>query len=238
MIDELMRKLAAEKGLRLEDGVFSRLSTFYSRLTEANAKMNLTRIEGEENTAHMHFMDSLSPLFFGQLNGSEKCLDVGAGAGFPSIPLAIARADLDITLLDAVGKKVKFLESLADIAPNTAPVHARAEDLAHKPQFREQFDCVFARAVAPLNVLCEITLPFVKIGGKFIAWKGPSAGEEIADSRGAIRALGADMNIIEHEYDLMDGLYNRRLIIVQKVRHTSTNFPRNPKVIRNKPINS
>ncbi|MGI5900186.1 MAG: 16S rRNA (guanine(527)-N(7))-methyltransferase RsmG [Christensenellales bacterium] len=238
MIDEIMRNLSEKYSLGLDDVAFYRFSTYYERLSKANEKTNLTRIEGEENTAHMHFLDSLSPLFLFSLERGARCLDIGAGAGFPSVPLAIARPDLSINLIDAVGKKVAFLKSLSDIAANITPLHARAEELARKAEFRESFDFVFARAVASLDILCEYALPFVKPGGAFIAWKGPAASQELAAAKKAIDALGGGINPQMFEYELMDGMYERRLLVIQKIRQTPPNFPRNPKTIRNKPIGS
>jgi 16S rRNA (guanine(527)-N(7))-methyltransferase RsmG len=238
MIDEIMRDLSERYSLNLDDVAFSRFSTYYERLSKANEKTNLTRIEGKENTAHMHFLDSLSPLFLFTLGEGTRCLDIGAGAGFPSVPLAIARPDLDITLIDAVGKKVAFLNTLTDIAPGIAPLHSRAEELARMAEYRESFDFVFARAVASLDILCEYALPFVKPGGAFIAWKGPAALEELGAAKKAINALGGDINAQVKEYKLMEGQYERRLLIIRKVRQTPLNFPRNPKTIRNKPIGS
>ncbi len=238
MIDEIMQDLSEKYSLALDDVAFYRFSTYYERLTKANEKTNLTRIEGEENTAHMHFLDSLSPLFLSSLSEGARCLDIGAGAGFPSVPLAIARPDLNITLIDAVGKKVAFLKTLTDIAPGIFPLHARAEELAHKAEYRESFDFVFARAVASLDILCEYALPFVRPGGMFIAWKGPAALDELSAAKKAISALGGDISALVHEYKLMKDQYERRLLLIRKIRQTPPNFPRNPKTMRNKPIGS
>ena len=238
MIAEIMKKIAEERGISLSETELSSFSTYYEMLKDANSKMNLTRIEGEENTAYMHFLDSLAPLFLCELPQGARCLDIGAGAGFPSVPLAIARPDLQITLMDSVQKKVKFLESLSNITPNTSALHTRVEDAANMPDYRENFDYVFARAVAPLDVLCEYALPFVRTGGAFIAWKGPALAEELAQAKKAIDALGGDKNATTYSYSLMNGEYERHLLWVKKIRHTSPAFPRNPKVIRNKPIGS
>jgi len=224
-----------ERGVLLGPDAVSRLSTYYERLTQANARMNLTRIEGEENTAHMHFCDSLSPLWLHPLPQGARCLDVGAGAGFPSVPLAIARPDLSLVLLDSVGKKVAFLQETAEIVPNIRAIHARAEDLARREGFREGFDAALARAVAPLPALCELTLPFVKVDGVLLAWKGPAAPEELEQAVKAIAALGGgEPQVLP--YSLMDGQYARVLIAVPKIRHTPPHFPRKPELVKKKPI--
>ena len=236
MIAEILRKIVAERNLSLDEAALCAFSTYYDMLKDANSKMNLTRIQGDEDTAYMHFLDSLSPLFLSELPQGAMCLDIGAGAGFPSIPLAIARPDLQITMMDSVGKKVKFLESLSEIAPNTIPLHTRVEDAAKMPEYREKLDFVFARAVASLDVLCEYALPFVKVGGTFIAWKGPALEAELAQAKKAIDALGGDAKTAMLSYSLMGGQYDRRLLLIKKIRHTPSHFPRNPKIIREKPI--
>lgn len=179
MIGEFLSRIARDHGVSLDLRAQNLFSTYYTLLETANQTTNLTRIIGEENTAYKHFLDSLAPLWLSPLPSGAHCLDMGAGAGFPSVPLAIVRPDLSMTLVDSVGKKVAFLQDVSDqLGLGFSALHGRSEDLGHNPAFRECFDVALARAVAPLPALCELTLPFVRVGGCFYAWKGPGAQEE------------------------------------------------------------
>ncbi len=169
------------------------LSRFHLLLSEWNKRMDLTAVLEEAEMIDRHYVDSLTPLTVdGLIPENASVIDVGSGAGFPGIPLAIARPDLTVTLLDAQQKRVRFLQEAADALhlSNVKAVHGRAEDTAHKEGFRESFDLALARAVASLPTLLELLLPFVRIGGRALCWKGPAVLGELPAGERAAKVLG------------------------------------------------
>lgn len=182
-------------------------------------------------------MDSLAVLTRVSVAAGERLLDVGTGAGLPGIPLAIAAPDAEVVLLEAVRKKVGFLEGVVRELglANVRVVWGRAEEFGRREGYRESFDRVAARAVAPLRELVEYTLPFVRLGGLFVAWKGPKAGEEIEEALGAIGVLGGKLQAVE-EYRLPRGGDRRYLVVVRKERPTAPAYPRRAGVPRRKPL--
>jgi len=211
---------------------------YASILLRENAKYNLTAITDPEEIRQKHFADSLALLDDAPCTvpPGASLLDVGSGGGFPGVPLKIARPDIKLTLLEATGKKADFLRGLvAELGLEAGVVHARAEIYARRPGFREQFDVVAARAVAPLPLLCELCLPFVKPGGAFAAYKGPAekAREELEAAAGAIKILGAEVERIHGEATAYGG---RTRIILRKISQTPANYPRNHGVMRKKPL--
>ena len=191
MIEEL-KALLDQGGVALDQEAADRLRAYHALLLEWNARMDLTNVP-EEEMAVRHYGDSLLPLaraaWFPQ---GAKLIDVGTGAGFPGMPLAIARSDFQVTLLDAQRKRCDFFLAVTDALAlkNVRILHARAEDAA-RSDLREQMDIAMARAVAPLNVLCEYLLPFVRVGGHALCWKGPAVTDELADGEKAAQILGA-----------------------------------------------
>jgi len=169
------------------------IARYHAMLCDWNARMNLTGDTDFETSLDRHYTDSLAPLRHAHLfpEGS-RLIDVGSGAGFPGMPLAIARPDLKVTLLDSLMKRIHFLTAVRDELgiSNVQLLHSRAEDGGRNPKCREQFDIAVARAVAPLPVLCELLLPFVKVGGHMICYKGPAAAEELEAGAKAARMLG------------------------------------------------
>ena len=192
MIEDLKTILAAAD-LTLDGAACEKLEAYHALLLEWNARMDLTNVP-EDEMALRHYGDSLLPLgqaaWFPQ---GARLIDVGTGAGFPGMPLAIARPDMQVTLLDSQRKRCDFLQAVADALSlrNVRILHARAEDAA-RSDLREQMDVAVARAVAPLNVLCEYLLPFVRVGGHALCWKGPALREELADGQRAARILGGE----------------------------------------------
>ncbi|NLA88172.1 MAG: 16S rRNA (guanine(527)-N(7))-methyltransferase RsmG, partial [Clostridiales bacterium] len=169
---------------------------YYDFLEEKNKVMNLTAISGEKDVAELHFLDSLSLLTLGSFEG-KSVIDIGSGAGFPGIPMKLAVPTLSLIMLDAQLKRIGFLKELCDTLRLTdvSPIRARAEEAAHT-DLRESFDFAVSRAVARLNVLAELCLPFVKEGGAFIAMKGTESDEEIIEAGTAIKTLGAEVDKI------------------------------------------
>lgn len=212
--------------MSVSDSQYDRLKKYSQLLVEWNEKINLTAITDPEGISLKHFYDSVYPFTMVDLPRNAKLIDVGTGAGFPSCPLKIFRDDVEITLLDSLNKRVKFLQTVSDeIYLEAQCIHGRAEELGKNSDFREQYDIACARAVANLTELCEYCLPFVKIGGMFIALKGSNGLEELIDSENAIKILGGKVEKSE-EYALPNG-DGRVLIVIRKVSQTPNKYPRN-----------
>lgn len=202
---------------------------YFSLLSEWNEKINLTAITEREEVWTKHFYDSLVGEKY--ISNGARVLDIGSGAGFPGVPIKIIRPDLDVTLLDSVGKKVNFLSLVINELGlvGIKAVHSRIEDLKEK----ESFDIVTARAVARLNVLVEYALPFVKIGGAFLAYKSVLSEEEIEEARTALAILGGEVETAKEE-TVGDNL--RTVIVIRKVKKTPEKYPRGKNLPRLKPL--
>ena len=176
MLEKMLIASAAQMGISLSDAQAEQFARYHEMLTEANARFNLTRVPDDlREAADRNYLDCMAPVAAGALEGVQTLIDVGSGAGFPGIPLSILMPGTHVVLLDALDKRVKFLQSVADaLHLNAEAVHLRCEDAARSPALRERFDCAVARAVAPMNVLAEYLLPFVRVGGRLLALKGPS----------------------------------------------------------------
>ena len=204
---------------------YDRFALYCAQLQEWNQRMNLTAITDDEGVAEKHFADSLLPLTMAELPQGAALVDVGSGAGFPSLPMALVRPDLRVTFLDSLQKRLTFLEQLtAKLRVNAAALHARAEDAGQDKLYREQFDVATARAVANLNALAEYCLPLVRVGGQFLALKGAAGEEELAAAAGAITKLGGRVEAV-HRYALPCG-DARVLIVIRKERPTPPQYPR------------
>ncbi|MBQ7999606.1 MAG: 16S rRNA (guanine(527)-N(7))-methyltransferase RsmG [Ruminococcus sp.] len=222
-------------GIELDYTALDRFYTYYKMLIDYNTRMNLTAITDEDEVIVKHFCDSLSLLAKCQVKQGAKVIDVGTGAGFPGIPLLIARPDIKLTLLDGLNKRLVFLSDvLAELGLQAEIVHSRAEEGAQDRNYREKFDVATSRAVARLCVLAEYCLPYVKKGGEFIAMKGPAAGEEIEEASNALKLLGGTISQVQ-EYTLSDDS-NRTLITVAKTAHTPPKYPRHNSKIKKQPL--
>lgn len=202
---------------------------YYQELLEWNKKMNLTSITNEDDVVIKHFLDSVFP--HGKIPCKSKVLDIGAGAGFPSLPLKFIRQDLNITMLDSLNKRVTFLKHIIDLnqLQNIQAIHFRIEDFKEK----NKFDCVVARAVASLPTLIEYSLPFLKVGGVLMAYKSKGAEEEISNSKRALQILGGEIKDII-KYNLEDN--ERCLLIIEKVKPTDNKYPRGKNLPKTKPL--
>lgn len=229
----MLEAAARECGLALTGDMLDALAEYWRYLVEVNAHMNLTAVTSDEEAVWRHFMDSLAPVRAGLLPAGARVLDLGSGAGFPGMPLCIARPDLDMTLLDSLKKRVDFLsEAARRTGAGAHAIHARAEEAA-RGGMRERYDVVTARAVARLNVLAELALPFVRVGGTLIAYKGPAAGEELAEAAEALRRLGGgDARVLPAGVPGRDS----QLVVVRKLRPTPRAFPRKPGEAARKPL--
>ncbi len=216
------------------NNLINRLKIYSNELIVWNERINLTAITEPSEIAEKHFLDCLLTFKFANIEENASVIDVGTGAGFPGMVLKVARPDLNVTLLDSLNKRLVFLNELSEkLNAHCNIIHSRAEDGA-KTELRESFDYAVSRAVARLPVLSEYCLPYVKLGGKFIALKGPGAEEEIESSSNALKVLGGEIeeNI---EYNLPSG-DRRTLIIIKKTSQTPTKYPRIGIKISKKPL--
>ncbi len=230
---EVLLSGAADWGLELAPQSLERFEAYYAFLSEANQVMDLTAVMGEEETARRHFLDSLSLLRFWDFRNA-RVIDVGSGAGFPGLPLLLAEPTVTLTLLDAQGKRVDFLASLCEkLGVSVRCVHARAEEAALEPGERDAYDCAVSRAVARLNMLTELCLPFVKPGGAFLAMKARDCDEELAEAESAIRRLGGKRERLER-FNVAE--VERTLVVVRKTGPTPKGYPRRFAKIKKEPL--
>lgn len=220
--------------IQLDDAALKRFAKYADLLVTWNQKINLTAITEPEDIAIKHFLDCLMILKYAELPQGASVIDIGTGAGFPGIVLKIARPDIKLTLLDSLNKRIVFLDALCSelLLDGVTTVHSRAEDGATK--YREQYDFAVARAVANMRVLCEYCIPYVKLGGSFIAMKGVSADEETCQAMNAIGLLGGKLT--KTESFSLPGCGNRSIIIIKKISHTSAKYPRIPGKITKQPL--
>lgn len=221
--------------IKLNDKMLLAFEIYYNELVEVNKYMNLTAITEKNEVYNKHFLDSLEIVRAIDASGKFTLCDVGSGAGFPSIPLAIVSDNVEVTIIDALNKRITFLNSLVKKLQleNVIALHKRAEDFAKEK--REAFDVVTARAVARLNVLAELCLPLVKLGGLFIAMKGQSGSEELNEAQSALKTLGGEV-IKTIEFDLPNDAGKREIIVVKKVKKTPQKYPRIFAKIKEKPL--
>lgn len=234
---EILAQKTVEAGLELSPKQLEQFNKYFEMLIETNKVMNLTAITEPEEVAVKHMVDSL--LAFDNSFNNKTLADVGTGAGFPGIPLKIYCPSLKVTLIDSLGKRLKFLENviselgLTDITCE----HARAEDAGKNKKFREKYDIVTARAVARLSVLSEYCLPLVKPGGMFIALKGSKYAEEISEGEQALKILGG--KLISSDEVKLPGLDDGRAIVkVKKIKPTPAAYPRKAGTPDKQPLGS
>lgn len=234
MIDKnRLCSLAKENGIILDDTALDRFDTYAELLVEWNGKMNLTAITEPDEIEVKHFLDCLMlPKYF-NLDNIQTVIDVGAGAGFPSVPLLIYKPDLCLTMMDAINKRLTFLDTAVHALGLEAQlIHERAEAAGQDENYREKFDLATARAVAPMNVLAEYCLPFVKVGGYFVALKG--SNDDTEEAKNAIATLGGE--IVDNISYKLNGTEPRSIVVIKKISQTPTQFPRKSKKISTKPL--
>jgi 16S rRNA (guanine527-N7)-methyltransferase len=234
MMDKMLTTLSEglpALGLNLEEAIQKTLCDFGHAMVKQNEVMNLTGITEDAAVANMHLLDSLTVLSTADLSG-KKLIDVGCGAGFPGVPLAIACPNAEITLLDSLGKRMKWLEEvLPTLGVSAECVTARAEEAV--ADRRESYDFATSRAVARLNILLELTAPYVKVGGAVLAMKGAAAKEELAECGNAIKKLGLKLEEVR-EFPI-DGTAHA-VIVLRKVSPTPAKFPRRFAQIKKSPL--
>ncbi|MBP1971047.1 16S rRNA (guanine527-N7)-methyltransferase [Virgibacillus natechei] len=227
MNPEQFREALVEQGIELSDHQMNQFAMYYQVLVDWNEKINLTSITDEDEVYLKHFYDSISVAFHYDFTGDISICDVGAGAGFPSLPLHICFPNLHVSIVDSLQKRIGFLNHLAAELElhNVAFYHDRAENFGKNNTFRETFDVVTARAVAKLSVLSELCLPLVRKNGDFIAMKGAQATEELADAKPAIERLGGETT--KHRtFTLPKEESGRSIVVVNKKGKTPKKYPR------------
>jgi len=237
MKPETFYRLLAEQNIILTDQQKAQFDRYFQLLVEWNEKINLTAITEKEEVYLKHFYDSIAPILHGLIANQEiKLLDIGAGAGFPSLPMKILYPQLDVTIIDSLNKRINFLQLLAEELglEGVHFYHGRAEDFAQDKKFRAQFDIVTARAVARMQVLSELTIPYLKVGGKLLALKASNAPEELTESKNALNLLFSKVedNI---SYTLPNG-DPRYITVVEKKKETPNKYPRKAGMPNKRPL--
>ncbi len=243
MIDKvLLQEYAAEYGVTVDAQAAERFDRYAQLLVEWNERMNLTAITQPNDIVLKHFADSLTVIPLLPEKQGFSLIDVGTGAGFPGIPLAIVRGDMQVTLLDSLNKRLTFLQQVCtELGIRAQRIHARAEEGGRNPQLRESFDVVTARAVAALPVLAEYCLPFLKKGGRFIAMKGPDSDAELEQASRAVTMLGGTVTEVKNlvlPVTPRAGVeeQERRLFLIDKTTQTPSRFPRQSAKISKEPL--
>lgn len=237
MNPDQFQKALLEKGITLSDKQMKQYEVYFKTLVEWNEKMNLTAITDQEEVYLKHFYDSVSAAFYYDFNQPLSICDVGAGAGFPSIPIKIAFPSLKVTIVDSLNKRINFLDHLAQELglENVQFIHDRAETFGKNPMHREKYQLVMARAVARLSVLSELCLPLAQIGGTFIAMKGGQAEDELQIGQKALSVLGGKL-ISVHSFKLPVEESERNILIIEKEKKTPKQYPRKPGTPNKTPI--
>ncbi len=218
--------------VELSKTLYEKLDIYAEFLVEYNKNVNLTAITDPEEILYKHFIDSILLAKYADIPENAFLIDVGTGAGFPSVPLKLFRPDINITLLDSLNKRITFLQLLCEkLGISAESIHERAEIAGKMPEYREKFDVSCARAVANMAVLSEMCLPFVKTGGIFTAMKGPN--EDISAGNNAVKLLGGTVEK-QSEYDIAGE--GRKVIVVKKISQTPTKYPRNSSQIKKKSL--
>ena len=236
MLKEMMREGAAVMGIDMTAEQAERFEVYHAMLVEANRRMNLTRVpEDLRESVDRNYLDCIAPLGH-DIPAAKRAIDVGSGAGFPGIPMAIMLPGTRFTLLDSLAKRVEFLQSVIEqLGLNAEAIHFRAEDAARLAALREAFDLAVARAVAPMNVLCELMLPFVKVGGHMLSMKGPGLDEELEEARRAIELLGGgEARVMALPIPGRD--WDHRAALIAKVAPTPDKYPRAAGMPRKRPL--
>ena len=236
-IRNLLIQKSKEIGVKVTSAQAEQFQVYLDLLLQRNEEVNLTAITDPEEAVVKHFVDSLTLLKAVQLKSGAKLIDVGTGAGFPGLPIKILRSDIELTLLDSLNKRLKFLQEVCGALHMEAVfLHKRAEEAGRDPKLRESFDVATARAVANMNTLSEYCIPLIKMKGIFAAMKGPGLDEELKNAQRAIDILGCDVKRVEH-FTLPDAEGSERNIaVLQKTAFTPKQYPRHGGTITKKPL--
>ncbi|WP_297635675.1 16S rRNA (guanine(527)-N(7))-methyltransferase RsmG [uncultured Clostridium sp.] len=233
----IMKVAADEVSMEFNEDKYEKFIKYMRLTQEWNQKINLTAITEDDEFIKKHFIDCIKAFKSEELKNAKTIIDVGTGAGFPGLPIAIMNDDAEITLLDSLNKRVNFLNLVVKELglKNVVTIHSRAEDGARKKELREQFDVATSRAVANMAVLSEFCLPYVRVGGYFVALKGPAIEEELKDSKNAIGTLGGKLARVDET--IVEGTdLNHNIVVVQKVKECPKTYPRKAGNVTKKPI--
>lgn len=229
---DIMETFCSKLNIKFSNYMYEKFNIYMEMLVEYNKNINLTAIKNKDEIVSRHFLDSISILNY-KINYNSKLCDVGSGAGFPGIPIKIIRDDINIDLIESVSKKTKFLNDIINILnlDNIKVINMRVEELARNKIYREKYDYVVSRAMARLNELLELSFPLVKVTGKYIAFKGLKAKQELEESINAIKILGGEFENIMNIPD-----FNSNLIVINKIFKTPDFYPREYRVIVKKSL--
>ncbi len=233
---EKLQLMCSKIGVSLDDTSIKRFNTYMRLVIEWNEKINLTAITDPEEFIVKHLYDSLTLLSAVQIENKSKIIDVGTGAGFPGIPLLIARPDIQLTLLDSLNKRVRFLKDyvLPEIGLCAEVIHGRAEDISKTSQYREKYDFAVSRAVANLSSLSEYCIPFVRVNGLFISMKGPNIQDELDNAGNAVNTLGGKVKKVKNL--VLPDESTRNIVVIEKISKTPEKYPRRGVKISKNPL--
>ena len=234
---EIMKRASDDVSMEFNEEKYNKFIKYMNLVIEWNEKINLTAITEEEEFIKKHFIDCIKVFKSDEIKEANSIIDVGTGAGFPGIPIAIMDETKSVCLLDSLNKRVNFLNTVINELElkNVYTIHSRAEDGARDPKLREKFDVAVSRAVANMAVLSEFCIPYVKVSGNFIALKGPAIEEELSNSKNAIGTLGGKLkNVIELEIEDTDLKHN--IVVVNKIKACSMSYPRKAGIVTKKPL--
>lgn len=233
----LMKNACSSIDMEFTEEMYKKFIQYKEILKKWNEMINLTAITEDEEIIKKHFIDSIKIFSFDPLKDFKNIIDVGTGAGFPGLPMNILKPEMNVTLLDSLNKRINFLDSVINELnlKNCTTLHGRAEDFGQNKDYREKFDASVSRAVANLAVLSEYCLPFVKVGGYFIALKGPSVEEEIEEGKVAVRKLGGNIEDII-KIKIEESNLEHNIVIIRKNCNTSELYPRKAGTATKKPI--
>lgn len=237
MQNQILKSGFEELTLDYTDEIEKKFNIYKDLLLDWNKKINITRIENDEEIYIKHYLDSVILLNNSNKNEEKKIIDVGTGGGFPGLPLKIVNDNFKLTLLDSLRKRIDFLQLVVDELKlkDVELIHGRAEDFGQDNKYREKYDICVSRAVAPLNILSELCIPFVKLGGYFAAYKSENISEEIAESKNAIEKLGGKI-IEEKLIKIPNSDITRKIVVIEKIRKTDSIYPRKAGTPEKKPL--
>ncbi|MBE6031089.1 MAG: 16S rRNA (guanine(527)-N(7))-methyltransferase RsmG [Clostridiales bacterium] len=224
---ERIRRALAELNTECTDRMLEQFQVYMDGVLEWNEKLNLTAITDRDEFIEKHFVDSLMAVDSDEVRKAESVIDVGTGAGFPGIPLAIVFPEKKFVLMDSLNKRLKVIDDLCERAGimNVVTAHGRAEELSRNKLHREKYDLCIARAVANMSTLSEYCLPFIGIGGYFLAYKGPDCEEELNEAKNAIKILGGKIEDVR-EAEISDFGLSHKIVYVKKIKETPAKYPR------------
>jgi 16S rRNA (guanine527-N7)-methyltransferase len=233
----LLKEACNDIGVEFTDEIFHKFDLYKDLLKEWNEKVNLTAILDDEEIFKKHFVDSIKIFNFKPLMEAKNLIDIGTGGGFPGIPIKIINKDIKVTLLDSLNKRITVLSDVVSKLKlnDVELVHARAEEYLNEKKLRDSYDIVTSRAVANMTTLCELCIPYVKVGGYFVSLKGPNIDEELDNARNAIGTLGGKFIKIM-PIKIEDAELQHNLVVIKKIKESDKKYPRKWKQITGKPI--